>query len=175
MSGCKEMGLNMTIKGIRLQTGLSRKAFCEKFSIPLRTMEEWEAERRKPPEYIPRMLAYYVQMFLKEQERNNKIIIDPDGRKIVVVNEIRFKGKRKINWEEVKKYLTKYIGESYEIESVAEKIYIGNEFPEEFTESESRKALMGANAKAKANSSTVIPELIQIAENPQYEKTERVQ
>ena len=82
----------------------------------------------------------------------------------------RFKGKRKINWKEVKEYLTRYIGNCYEIESAAEKIYIGNEFPEEFTESESRKALMGANAKAKANSATIIPELIQIAENSQYEK-----
>lgn len=93
------------------------------------------------------MLAYYVQILYKEQKKDNKIIIDPDGRKIVLVNEIRFKGKRKINWKEVKEYLTKYIGNCYEIESVAEKIYIGNEFPEEFTESESRKALMGANAK----------------------------
>lgn len=133
-------------------------------------MEEWEAGRRKPPEYIPRMLAYYVQILYKEQKKDNKIIMDPDGRKIVLVNEIRFKGKRKINWKEVKEYLTRYIGNCYEIELAAEKIYIGNEFPEEFTESESRKALMGANAKAKANSATIIPELIQIAENPQYEK-----
>ena len=133
-------------------------------------MEEWEAGRRNPPEYIPRMLAYYVQMLYKEQKKDNKIIMDPDGRKIVLVNEIRFKGKRKINWKEVKEYLTRYIGNCYEIELAAEKIYIGNEFPEEFTESESRKALMGANAKAKANSATIIPELIQIAENPQYEK-----
>ncbi|MBD5105407.1 MAG: hypothetical protein HDT41_00210 [Lachnospiraceae bacterium] len=33
----------------------------------------------------------------------------------------------------------------------AERIYIGSELPEEHTESESRKSLMGANAKAKAN------------------------
>ncbi len=170
MRGAWEAELVMTIKEIRIQTGLSRKEFCERFSIPLRTMEEWEAGRRNPPEYIPRMLAYYVQMLYKEQKKDNKIIMDPDGRKIVLVNEIRFKGKRKINWKEVKEYLTRYIGNCYEIESAAEKIYIGNEFPEEFTESESRKALMGANAKAKANSATIIPELIQIAENPQYEK-----
>ena len=86
----EEAELVMTIKEIRMQTGLSRKEFCERFSIPLRTMEEWEAGRRKPPEYIPRMLAYYVQILYKEQKKDNKIIIDPDGRKIVLVNEIRF-------------------------------------------------------------------------------------
>lgn len=52
-------------------------------------------------------------------------------------------------------------------------IYIGNEFPEEFTESESRKALMGANAKAKANAATAIPELIQIATNPSFEENRK--
>lgn len=128
MRGAWEAELVMTIKEIRIQTGLSRKEFCERFSIPLRTMEEWEAGRRNPPEYIPRMLAYYVQMLYKEQKKDNKIIMDPDGRKIVLVNEIRFKGKRKINWKEVKEYLTRYIGNCYEIESAAEKIYIGNEF-----------------------------------------------
>jgi hypothetical protein len=37
---------------------------------------------------------------------------------------------------------------------------------EEHTKSESRKSLMGANAKVKANAVTAIPELIQIATNP---------
>ena len=55
-----------------------------------------------------------------------------------------------------------YVGDYYEIEENAERIYIGNELPEEYTESESRKSLMGANAKAKVNAATAIPELIQI-------------
>lgn len=52
-------------------------------------------------------------------------------------------------------------------------VFIGNELPEEFTESESRKSLMGANAKAKANVATAIPELIQIASNPAYEENQK--
>lgn len=43
------------------------------------------------------------------------------------------------------------------IEDNAERIFIGSELPEEYTESESRKCLMGANAKAKANAATAIP------------------
>ena len=48
------------IQNIRRQTGLSRTEFSHKYGIPLRTLEEWESGRRTPPEYIPRMLAYYV-------------------------------------------------------------------------------------------------------------------
>lgn len=107
------------------------------------------------------------------KDRHINIIIDADGNKIVLINHIRFKGKRKIDWESVKSYLQEYVGTYYEIEENSEIIYIGNEFPEEFTESESRKALMGANAKAKANAATVIPELIQIATNPSFEENRK--
>lgn len=81
-----------------------------------------------------------------------------------------FKGKRNINWDEVKVYLKGYVGDFYQIEKNAEIVYIGNELPEEYTESESRKALMGANAKAKANAATAIPELIQIATNEEFQE-----
>lgn len=105
--------------------------------------------------------------------RNVNVIIDAEGKKLVLINDIRFKGKRNIDWEEVKIYLQGYVSDYYEIEESAEIIYIGNEFPEEFTESESRKALMGANAKAKANAATAIPELIQIASNPSFEENRK--
>ena len=107
------------------------------------------------------------------KSRNVNVIADADGNKIVLINDIRFKGKRKIDWEDVKSYLQGYVGDYYEIEESAEIIYIGNELPEEFTESESRKALMGANAKAKANAATAIPELIQIAANPAFEENRK--
>ena len=74
-----------------------------------------------------------------------------------MINDIRFKGKRQIDWNDIKRYLEGYVGDYYEIEENAERIYIGNELPEEYTESESRKSLMGANAKAKANAATAIP------------------
>ena len=47
------METSETVKEIRSRTGLNRKEFCQKFGIPLRTMEEWETGRRIPPEYIP--------------------------------------------------------------------------------------------------------------------------
>ena len=107
-------------------------------------------------------------------KRNVEIIHDIDGKNIVVIHDIRFKGKRRIEWEEVEQYLKEYVGEFYEIAENSEKIYIGNDFPDEFTGSKDTKSLKGAWAKAKANVAQGIPEIIQIATNqshaPNYEK-----
>ena len=107
------------------------------------------------------------------QGRNINIITDADGKTIVLINDIVFKGKRHIDWEEVKLYIKGYVGDYYQIEENADIVYIGNKLPEEYTQSESRKALKGANAKAKANAATVIPELIQIATSPNYQENNK--
>ena len=49
------------IKELREQTGLNRKDFSIHVGIPLRTIEDWEAGRRKPPEYIPRLIMYQLK------------------------------------------------------------------------------------------------------------------
>ena len=46
----------MTIKELRALTGLSQSKFSEYFGIPFRTVQDWEQGRRKPPDYIPRLL-----------------------------------------------------------------------------------------------------------------------
>ena len=59
------------IRKIREQTGLSRKDFSIHIGIPLRTIEDWEAGRRRPPEYIPRLIAYqlkYEELIGKKQK-----------------------------------------------------------------------------------------------------------
>ena len=71
------------------------------------------------------------------ETRNVNIITNVDGKKLVLINDIRFKGKRQIDWDDVKQYLKGYVGDYYEIEE---------------------------------NAATAIPELIQIASNPAYEK-----
>ena len=40
---------------------MSRKEFSEHTGIPVRTLEDWEAGRRTPPEYIPRLIAYQLK------------------------------------------------------------------------------------------------------------------
>ncbi len=98
-------------------------------------------------------------------DKNVTIITDPEGKKIVLINDIRFKGKRKEEWKEIEDYLKEYIGEYSEITETAEKIYIGWDFPDEFTHGKDKTILKGSNLKAKANASQAICELIQIAEN----------
>ena len=101
---------------------------------------------------------------------STSVINDVNGQKIVVINDVRFKGKRKIDWNEVEEYLKKYIGKFYEITEYADKIYIGNDFPDEFSSSEYTRKLKGTLAKAKANMSQGIPELISIATNRSHNK-----
>lgn len=98
--------------------------------------------------------------------RNVNIITDEEGNRIALIKDIRFRGKQNIDWRSVKEYLEGYMGDSYEISESAERVYIGKTLSDEFTGSEFTKSLKGANAKAKANAATAIPELIQIALNP---------
>ncbi len=51
----------MEIKDIRATTGLNRKEFCDRFGIPYRTVTDWEAGKRNAPEYVKRLIAYYVK------------------------------------------------------------------------------------------------------------------
>ncbi len=81
------------------------------------------------------------------ENRNVNIITDADSKKLVLINDIRFKDKRQIDWDDVKQYLERYVGNYYEIEENAERIYIGSELPEEYTESESRKSLLAVKKK----------------------------
>ena len=50
----------MIIRNLREETGMTRKEFSEHTGIPVRTLEDWEAGRRRPPEYIPKLIAYQL-------------------------------------------------------------------------------------------------------------------
>lgn len=51
-----------TVKKIREMTGMNRKEFCEYFQIPYRTMTDWERDTRHAPDYVIRLLEYYIRM-----------------------------------------------------------------------------------------------------------------
>ena len=95
--------------------------------------------------------------------RNVSIIRDVDGNSIVMINDIIFKGKRKIDWIEVESYLRRYVGEFYTIADDKELVYIGTDLPDEYAHSEYTNSLKGTNAKAKANAVQGLPEMIEIA------------
>jgi hypothetical protein len=106
-------------------------------------------------------------------ERKVSIIEDLDGKKVVFIHDIRFKGKRMINWEEVEAYLREYIGEFFYVAETQEEIFIGTDLPSEYAGSIYSKRLKGTNAKAKANATQGIPEMIEIATNKEYEENHK--
>ena len=167
-----DMDTAKTIKELRESTGMSRKEFSEHTGIPVRTLEDWEAGRRTPPEYIPRLLTYQIRfewVFAARKKVNCKrsvsVIQDVDGNNIVIINDIRFKGKRSLNWDDVEEYLRSYVGDFYSIAESNEIVYIGADLPDEYSHSEYTRILKGANEKAKANAAQGLPELINTAKN----------
>ena len=98
-------------------------------------------------------------------QRKVNVVEDLDGKKIVFIHDIRFKGRQAIEWNEVEKYLKQYVGESHIIESTKDMVYMGMDLPEEYSHSNYTNTLKGANAKAKANASQGLPEIIEIAVN----------
>lgn len=107
-----------------------------------------------------RLCLIFIGEFM---ERNINIIKDIVGNKIVIINDIRFKGKRSINWDDVKEYLKEFVGEFYEIADTKDIVYIGNDFPDEYTGSKYTYSLKGVAAKAKANAAQGIPEMLEIS------------
>ncbi len=101
-------------------------------------------------------------------ERNVNVIKDPDGKDIVFINDIKFKGRQHIDWNDVEEYLKEYVGEFFSIADTEDIIYIGRDFPDEYAGSKYTHSLKGALAKAKANAAQGIPELVEIANTKQF-------
>ena len=66
------MDTTKKIKELRERTGMNRKEFCDFFNIPYRTVTEWERNNRHAPEYVLRLLEYYVRMEKLEKEKGDK-------------------------------------------------------------------------------------------------------
>ena len=68
------MDCKVRIKEIRESTGMNRKEFCDYFQIPYRTVTDWERGNRHAPEYVLRLLAYYIRMegIGKKQEDSDR-------------------------------------------------------------------------------------------------------
>ena len=58
------------IKELRESTGMNRREFCDYFNIPYRTVSEWERDGRHAPEYLIKLLEYYIMAeHLKKKDR----------------------------------------------------------------------------------------------------------
>lgn len=50
------------VRDLRISMGMNRREFCEYFSIPYRTMADWEAGKRKMPEYLLKLMEYKAEI-----------------------------------------------------------------------------------------------------------------
>lgn len=50
----------MDIKQMRASLGLTFKAFSELYSIPSRTVQDWEYGKNKTPDYVRKFVAYTI-------------------------------------------------------------------------------------------------------------------
>lgn len=80
-----------------------------------------------------------------------QMLIDNKGIKVVEINKIKFKGKRKIDWKGVEEYLKNYIGKKYIIDDMNDVIYIGTDFPDEYANSRDSVKAKGTIGKQMQN------------------------
>ena len=82
-------------------------------------------------------------------DKKVNIIKTADGKNIAVINNLRFRGRRSVDWNIVEGCLKEYIGEYSEVTETSDVVYIGADFPDEFAHSKDTKELRGANMYAK--------------------------
>lgn len=51
----------MTMKELRIQSGMNIKQFSEYFGIPYRTIQNWEGGQRSCPEYLLDLIEYKLK------------------------------------------------------------------------------------------------------------------
>ena len=53
--------IDMDIRGMRMQLGDTQSEFAARYQIPFRTVQNWEAGVRKPPEYMANLLEQRIR------------------------------------------------------------------------------------------------------------------
>ena len=51
----------LTFKKLREQSGMNLKQFAEYFDIPYRTIQNWEADVNKCPNYLLKLMQYKLE------------------------------------------------------------------------------------------------------------------
>ena len=111
---------------------------------------------------------------MKERSgRNVSVIQDTDGNSIVMINDIIFKGKRTIDWNDVEKYLRRHVYEFYKIAETQDVVFFGKDLPDEYAHSDYSASLKGGLAKAKANAVQGLGEMLEIAYNGSYTENKK--
>ena len=51
----------MDIKNLRTRTNLSQSKFADVVGIPVRTIQKWEQGDRVPPDYVVKLIEYFLK------------------------------------------------------------------------------------------------------------------
>lgn len=54
---------HLSVRDVRKRLGLSQMGFCDRYCIPRRTLQAWEAEINRTPPYLRIMLAQLIGIF----------------------------------------------------------------------------------------------------------------
>lgn len=57
----EEINYSVLIKDLRMELNMNRTQFCEYYGIPYRTVQDWEAGKRKLPDYVYRLMRYKAE------------------------------------------------------------------------------------------------------------------
>lgn len=65
------------LKQARLSTGLTQQKMSEKLNIPCRTIQDWEADKHLPPEWVETLVIKELNTITD----NNKLNLEDKGYK----------------------------------------------------------------------------------------------
>ena len=51
----------MTFKELRKLSGMTQQTYADYFGIPKRTVENWDAEKYTPPQYVINLMEYKLR------------------------------------------------------------------------------------------------------------------
>lgn len=94
---------------------------------------------------------------------NKNEIVEINGKKVIVINNVKYRSKYNIPWGNIEDDLKRMVGKTFIIDETCERVGIEADFPDEFCHSKDKIKLKGAYERAKANLSTVISEVIRIS------------
>ena len=70
--------LRPTIKELREQSRMSQSQFSNFLNIPIRTIQDWEQERRTPPPYVVELIEYKIK---KERLGMLRLVVAEEGKR----------------------------------------------------------------------------------------------
>ena len=72
----------MDIRGMRMQLGDTQSEFAARYQIPFRTVQNWEAGVRKPPEYMANLLEQRIREDLINRKTQTLPRFDPQKQNL---------------------------------------------------------------------------------------------